>query len=107
MCVADEEEDEDEDDAPKTKKVKETVWDWDLLNDNKALWLRSPSDVSDEEYANFYKALAKVPVPCTPLIIFSLPCTPSRFSQVCRICCNMHQAVGFHLSGLTLRQHGP
>ena len=36
------------------------MWDWDLLNDNKALWLRSPSDVSEEEYLNFYKALAKV-----------------------------------------------
>lgn len=36
------------------------MWDWDLLNENKALWLRSPSDVSDEEYLNFYKALAKV-----------------------------------------------
>lgn len=40
--------------------MKETVWDWDLLNDNKALWLRSPADVSEEEYLNFYKALAKV-----------------------------------------------
>ena len=56
----DEEEDEEEEDKPKTKTVKETVWDWDLLNDNKALWLRSPSDVTDEEYLNFYKALAKV-----------------------------------------------
>ena len=26
----------------------------------RALWLRSPSDVTDEEYLNFYKALAKV-----------------------------------------------
>lgn len=67
---ADEEEDEEEEEAPKTKKVKETVWDWDLLNDNKALWLRSPSDVSDEEYANFYKALAKVPLHAhLPIII--------------------------------------
>jgi hypothetical protein len=56
----DEEEEEEEEDKPKTKSVKETVWDWDLLNDNKALWLRSPSDVTDEEYLNFYKALAKV-----------------------------------------------
>ena len=56
----DEEEEEEEEDKPKTKTVKETVWDWDLLNDNKALWLRSPSDVTDEEYLNFYKALAKV-----------------------------------------------
>ncbi len=62
-CADDEDEEDDEEDAPKTKKVKETVWDWDLLNDNKALWLRSPSDVSEEEYANFYKALAKV---CAP-----------------------------------------
>lgn len=59
MRTDDEDEDEEEE-APKTKKVKETVWDWDLLNDNKALWLRSPSDVGDDEYANFYKALAKV-----------------------------------------------
>jgi heat shock protein beta len=57
---ADEEDEDEEEEAPKTKKVKETVWDWDLLNDNKALWLRSPSDVSEEEYTNFYKALAKV-----------------------------------------------
>ena len=59
ICT-EEEEDEEEEDKPKTKTVKETVWDWALLNDNKALWLRSPSDVSDEEYLNFYKALAKV-----------------------------------------------
>ena len=57
---ADEDEEDDEEEASKTKTVKETVWDWDLLNDNKALWLRSPSDVSEEEYLNFYKALAKV-----------------------------------------------
>ena len=70
---ADEEDEDDEEDAPKTKKVKETVWDWDLLNDNKALWLRSPSDVSEEEYANFYKALAKVPplLPSPPTLPYS------------------------------------
>ena len=39
------------------------MWDWDLLNENKALWLRSPSDVTEEEYLNFYKALAKVCLP--------------------------------------------
>jgi len=39
--------------------VKETVWGWDLLNDNKALWLRSPADVSEAEYTKFYQALAK------------------------------------------------
>ena len=54
-----EEDDESEEDKPKTKTVKETVWDWELLNDNKALWLRSPGDVSEEEYVKFYQALAK------------------------------------------------
>ena len=57
---ADDEDEEEEEEKPKTTTVKETVWDWDLLNENKALWLRSPSDVTDEEYLNFYKALAKV-----------------------------------------------
>ena len=34
--------------------------EWELLNDNKALWLRNPSEVTEEEHAKFYKALAKV-----------------------------------------------
>eukprot|EP00249_Psilotum_nudum_P019531 c27299_g1_i3 orf=123-2591(+) len=58
--VSEEEEtDEDTEDKPKTKKVKETTWDWELLNDVKALWLRSPKEVSDEEYANFFHSIAK------------------------------------------------
>ncbi|KAK2986674.1 hypothetical protein RJ640_020836 [Escallonia rubra] len=61
-----EEEGEDEDSEkgedekkPKTKKVKETTYEWELLNDVKAIWLRSPKEVTDEEYAKFYKSLAK------------------------------------------------
>lgn len=55
--------DDDDDDAsekrPKTKTVKERVSDWLLVNDNKAIWTRAKEDISDEEYHNFYKALAK------------------------------------------------
>ena len=50
---------EDEDDEPKTKTVTKTVWDWELLNDSKAIWLRAANDVDAEEYEKFYKALAK------------------------------------------------
>merc|ERR1711916_107312 len=50
---------DDEDDKPKTKTVTKTVWDWVLLNDSKAIWLRSSSEIEPEEYSNFYKALSK------------------------------------------------
>lgn len=52
-------EDDEEEAAPKT--VKETQWDWELLNDNKALWLRSANDVDEDEYDKFFQAISKVP----------------------------------------------
>ena len=54
-CCAEEEEEEA---APKT--VKETRWGWELLNDNKALWLRSANDIDEEEYDKFFHAISKV-----------------------------------------------
>ncbi|MCD7457256.1 Heat shock protein HSP 90-beta [Datura stramonium] len=44
---------------PKRKKVKETTYEWELLNDVKAIWLRNPKEVTDEEYTKFYHSLAK------------------------------------------------
>jgi heat shock protein beta len=44
---------------PKMKTIKEKVWDWELINDNKALWLRSKEDIEEEDYSKFYKSLAK------------------------------------------------
>jgi len=58
----DEDEDEDEDEEEeekKTKKIKRTVWEWEQVNTQKALWLRSKEDITDEEYNEFYKALTK------------------------------------------------
>lgn len=53
-------EEEDGEEKPKTKKIKETTYEWELLNDVKAIWLRSPKEVTDEEYIKFYRSLAKV-----------------------------------------------
>ncbi|KAG2692798.1 hypothetical protein I3843_08G066900 [Carya illinoinensis] len=51
--------DEDAEKKPKTKTVKETTSEWELLNDVKAIWLRNPKEVTDDEYAKFYQSLAK------------------------------------------------
>merc|ERR1712216_1102284 len=42
----------------KTKKVKEVSHEWEQLNKNKPLWMRKSEDVTNEEYATFYKALS-------------------------------------------------
>lgn len=57
--VEDAEKGEDEE-KPKTKTIKETTYEWELLNDVKAIWLRNPKDVTEEEYNQFYHSLAKV-----------------------------------------------
>ncbi|KAF9683153.1 hypothetical protein SADUNF_Sadunf05G0182900 [Salix dunnii] len=52
-------EDEGAEDKPKTKTIKETTYEWELLNDVKAIWLRNPKEVTEEEYSKFYHSLAK------------------------------------------------
>lgn len=54
-----EKEDEEAEKKPKTKKVTETTYEWELLNDVKAIWLRSPKEVTDEEYTKFFHSLEK------------------------------------------------
>lgn len=49
----------DSDKEPKKKKVKETVLDWEQLNESKAIWLRPIEEIEDEEYIKFYKTISK------------------------------------------------
>ena len=65
-CIGAEEADDSEDEKAAAKTRKETQWDWELLNDNKALWLRSAKDVDEEEYDKFYQTLSKV-CPSSPV----------------------------------------
>lgn len=45
-----------EGEEPKTKTVPETTEGFERMNTNKPIWLRSPSDVTEEEYKDFYQS---------------------------------------------------
>ncbi|POM79683.1 Heat shock protein 90, partial [Phytophthora palmivora] len=40
--------------TPKTRTETRTVWNWERVNEVKAIWTRSKDDISDEEYESFY-----------------------------------------------------
>merc|ERR1712137_760162 len=52
----DEDEKEEEEKKAPTKK---TVYEWEQINTQKAIWLRNKEDVTEAEYADFYKAVSK------------------------------------------------
>merc|ERR1711939_78174 len=54
--VKDEDEDKDDDEKKPTKK---TVFEWEQVNTQKAIWLRAKEDVNEDEYNEFYKSISK------------------------------------------------
>merc|ERR1712161_120003 len=63
---ADTEEDDDDDDKDdeeekdeEKKPKKKTVFEWEQVNTQKAIWLRAKEDVTEEEYNEFYKGISK------------------------------------------------
>lgn len=43
----------------KMKKVQEKVYEWELINANKAIWLRPKDEIDEKQYNEFYKSISK------------------------------------------------
>merc|ERR1712137_924121 len=59
MGGEDGEDDEEKDKDEEKKPTKKTVFEWEHVNTQKAIWLRSKDDVTEEEYSEFYKSISK------------------------------------------------
>merc|ERR1712039_680478 len=55
----DDDEDEEEEKDEKKAPTKKTVYEWEQVNTQKAIWLRAKEDVTEEEYTEFYKSISK------------------------------------------------
>merc|ERR1711933_563421 len=59
---------EGKEEEEKKAPTKKTVYEWEQVNTQKAIWLRAKEDVTEEEYNEFYKSISKDyldPLACT------------------------------------------
>merc|ERR1712119_212128 len=54
-----EDDDDDKDEEEEKAPTKKTVYEWEQVNTQKAIWLRAKEDVTDAEYTEFYKTVSK------------------------------------------------
>jgi molecular chaperone HtpG len=55
--IEDVKEEENKKKEKKKKKIKEVKHEYEQINKNKPIWMKKPSEVSKEDYGNFYKTL--------------------------------------------------
>merc|ERR1712048_875810 len=51
--------DDEKEEKEEKKPTKKTVYEWEQVNTQKAIWLRAKEDVTEEEYTEFYKSISK------------------------------------------------
>merc|ERR1712186_246383 len=51
--------DDEKEEEEKKEPKKKTVFEWEQVNTQKAIWLRAKEDVTEEEYTEFYKSISK------------------------------------------------
>jgi len=62
MEITDEgEDDPEEEKEPEMKTITQQVWEWEVINEIKAIWTRSKEEITEEEYMSFYKTITKDP----------------------------------------------
>ena len=62
MEITDEgEEEAGEEKEPEMKTITQQVWEWETINEIKAIWTRNKDDITEEEYMSFYKTITKDP----------------------------------------------
>ena len=49
---------DEEEEEPKTKTETKTVWFWQHINDQPAIWTRDKSEITEEEYNQFFQSLS-------------------------------------------------